>query len=166
MSRCHGPHCTRDAVVDYFCGQDCQTAWHAQLGAPLPPDPPAALGPLPPETRLVWVPTLADPAAPTFAELDAGIELTPHVGVYPRQAEVERLTVAIRAVCPPEHLNAVMTEAFERSLDSPRIEALQSVCDDLAHGWLPASTGAAYPQVASRRGWLRRALEALYGRTT
>lgn len=44
-------------------------------------------------------------------------------------------------------------------------EALRSVADDLACGRLPASTSALFPQVVSRRGWLIRALDALYGRS-
>ncbi len=53
---------------------------------------------------------------------------------------VERHTLTIRAVCPPELADAAIREAIERahrSLDLSLVQAYESVVDDLARGWLP-----------------------------
>lgn len=66
------------------------------------------------------------------------------------QLELERKVLAIKAICPPEHLDAALREAENRA-DSTRRddrdrpvavtaeEALDSVYADLTRGWLPAT---------------------------
>lgn len=62
--------------------------------------------------------------------------------------ELERKVLAIRAVCPPEHLDAAIQEAEARAGKVRRDEAgeifavtadeaLDSVYADLSRGWLP-----------------------------
>lgn len=29
--RCHGPGCTQTAVVEFWCGEECQARWHGQI---------------------------------------------------------------------------------------------------------------------------------------
>lgn len=34
MSNCHGPSCNREALVEFFCSENCQARWHGQLDSP------------------------------------------------------------------------------------------------------------------------------------
>lgn len=52
-------------------------------------------------------------------------------------AELERKVLAIKAVCPPEHLDAALREAEVRAGKVTAEEALDSVYADLTRGWLP-----------------------------
>lgn len=54
--------------------------------------------------------------------------------------EVERQVLTIRAVCPPELVDAAIREANDRartSLDLTLVQAYESVVGDLARGWRP-----------------------------
>lgn len=62
--------------------------------------------------------------------------------------EVEKRTLTIQAVCPPDLVDAAIEEAKDRArtrLDMTTVQAYESVVADLARGWLPVVSPGEQP---------------------
>lgn len=185
--RCHGPGCTQTAVVeDGFCGEVCQARWHGQFDTQVPgrlraaaPVRPfvhvdltgvqQAMGQALHEVSLL-VHAVSNLPPETLAAA-AGVMSPGMKAALAQRVDTERLTLNLRAVCPPGRLDDALAEVRRRASGLWRHEdAWQSVIDEVASGRLFASANAGFPQVASNsdpsRGWLSRTFDRLFGRTT
>lgn len=119
--RCHGPGCTQPAV-DEWCSTACEQAWNNQFHWLLGAAPAMPMGGLLSAVSaaeatanaernlragltLMWVPSPADPDAPTPAEMDEGIQIG---GVLPPG---EQIAATFEAVGDPME---VIRSAYER----------------------------------------------------
>ena len=182
--RCHGPNCEREAVVEFWCGEQCQARWEKQFAAPRetvePPvevDPTSQAQPLPVailgDTVERFSGPVGDLGAPSYREairnlgasmgaIGAAGMTVASLGIGREAAEAERRLDRPRAACP-DAAEAAVAEARRRAYTGLGTfeQAVESVITDAALGKFPAPESATYPQVASENlqvahsGWRR-----------
>lgn len=150
--RCHGPGCTQTADGD-FCSEVCQNRWNRQ-----------AVGLCKPDCRC---PQCNEEI--TWAQLRAEVERGGEQAFYTEPGE--RRPGEVEVVVS---INQPAVRRAYRRLTEPvaTIDIIRRDEDGwhVTGRWLPIGSGDASPQVASipdpARGWLARAFDRLFGRTT
>lgn len=143
--RCHGPGCTQTAKVEFWCSEACQARWDRQLAAA---DPPRPLGQL----RLHQVTLVDQPLVSEWGVFEAFDGDGPDFEALPPALDGD----SEERTCHPLTAPVATIDTVRQDEDGLHVTGR----------WLPVGSGAAYPQVASSPGWLKRAFRWAFGRTT